>query len=168
MKNKINNLKDWKLVNFAEIDKYAIKAYESIHSVDDSLNLGDVSNVDMNNVEDFDCLFGGSPCLTGDQLITVYSKTQKNKKIPIKDIKVGDVVLTKSNTYHSVLNKFDNGIHDTCYVQVKNKKSVDNIHCTYNHKFFVRKATLSLGKDGLPEVLLESEPEFVQAKDLIP
>ena len=62
MKNKINNLKDWKLVNFAEIDKYAIKAYESIHDVDDSLNLGDVSNVDMNNVEDFDCLFGGSPC----------------------------------------------------------------------------------------------------------
>lgn len=62
MKNKINNLKDWKLVNFAEIDKYAIKAYESIHDVDDSLNLGDVSNVDMDSVENFDCLFGGSPC----------------------------------------------------------------------------------------------------------
>ena len=80
MKNKINNLKDWKLVNFAEIDKYAIKAYESIHDVDDSLNLGDVSNVDMDSVENFDCLFGGSPCLTGDQLITVYSKTQKKQK----------------------------------------------------------------------------------------
>lgn len=168
MKNKINNLKDWKLVNFAEIDKYAIKAYESIHDVDDSLNLGDVSNVDMDSVENFDCLFGGSPCLTGDQLITVYSKTQKNKKIPIKDIKIGDVVLTKSNTWHSVLHKFDNGVHDTCYVQVQNNKSVDSIHCTYNHKFFVRKATLSIGKDGLPEVLLESEPKFVEAKDLIP
>ena len=57
-----NNLKDWKLVNFCEFDKYATKSYCAIHEVDESLNLGDITKVDETKLEDFNMICGGSPC----------------------------------------------------------------------------------------------------------
>ncbi len=54
--------KDWKLVNFCEFDKYAIKSYCAIHGVDESLNLGDITKVDEIKLEDFNMICGGSPC----------------------------------------------------------------------------------------------------------
>lgn len=50
------------MVNFCEIDKYASKAYCSIHEVDESLNLGDITKVDENKIADFNMICGGSPC----------------------------------------------------------------------------------------------------------
>lgn len=62
-KNKTNNLeKSWKLVNFCEFDKYAVKSYCAIHNVDESLNLGDITKVDETKLEDFNMIVGGSPC----------------------------------------------------------------------------------------------------------
>lgn len=55
-------LKDWKLVNFCEFDKYATKSYCAIHGVDVSLNLGDITKVDETKLEDFNMICGGSPC----------------------------------------------------------------------------------------------------------
>jgi len=57
-----NNLKDWKLVNFCEFDKYATKSYCAIHGADESLNLGDITKVDETKLEDFNMICGGSPC----------------------------------------------------------------------------------------------------------
>lgn len=57
-----NNLKDWKLVNFCEFDKYAIKSYCAIHGVDESLNLGDITKVDETKLEDFNMMTWGFPC----------------------------------------------------------------------------------------------------------
>lgn len=54
--------KQWKLVNFCEFDKYAIKSYCSIHGVDESLNLGDITKVDESKLENFNMICGGSPC----------------------------------------------------------------------------------------------------------
>ena len=51
---------EYELVNFCEIDKYAIKAYCSIHNVDESLNLGDISKVHKLNY--CDLLTYGFPC----------------------------------------------------------------------------------------------------------
>ena len=62
-KNKTNNLeKNWKLVNFCEFDKYAIKSYCDIHNVDESLNLGDITKVDETKLEDFNMMTWGFPC----------------------------------------------------------------------------------------------------------
>ena len=55
-------MKDWKLVNFCEFDKYAVKSYCAIHNVDESLNLGDITKVDETKLEDFNMIVGGSPC----------------------------------------------------------------------------------------------------------
>lgn len=59
---KENELKDWKLVNFCEFDKYATKSYCAIHGVDESLNLGDITKVDETKLEDFNMMTWGFPC----------------------------------------------------------------------------------------------------------
>lgn len=53
---------NWELVNFCEIDKYAAKSYCAIHGVDDSLNIGDITQIDENNMKPFNMICGGSPC----------------------------------------------------------------------------------------------------------
>ena len=60
--NRNNSLKDWKLVNFCEFDKYATQSYCAIHDVDESLNLGDITKVDETKLEPFNMICGGSPC----------------------------------------------------------------------------------------------------------
>lgn len=54
--------KPYELVNFCEIDKYAVKSYCAVHDVDQSKNLGDITKVDENELREFNCIFGGSPC----------------------------------------------------------------------------------------------------------
>lgn len=49
-------------MNFCEFDKYAVKSYCAIHNVDESLNLGDITKVDENNIPSFNMIVGGSPC----------------------------------------------------------------------------------------------------------
>lgn len=72
-----NNLKYWKLVNFCEFDKYAIKSYCAIHEVDENLNLGDITKVDETKLEDFNMICGGSPCqdfsIAGEQKGSVWT-----------------------------------------------------------------------------------------------
>lgn len=53
----------WELVNFSEIDKYAIKSYCNVHGVSEDLNLGDVASIkeeDMPN--DIDLVTYAFPC----------------------------------------------------------------------------------------------------------
>ena len=56
------SLTPWELVNFCEIDKYAAKSYCAIHSEDASKNLGDITQVDENDLPPFTMICGGSPC----------------------------------------------------------------------------------------------------------
>lgn len=54
---------DYELVGFSEIDKYAIKSYCAVHNVDESLNLGDISKIDLEKLpDDIDLITHGSPC----------------------------------------------------------------------------------------------------------
>lgn len=69
--------KNWKLVNFCEFDKYAAKSYCAIHNVDESKNLGDITKVDENELDDFNMICGGSPCqdfsISGKQKGSVWT-----------------------------------------------------------------------------------------------
>ena len=60
--NQTKNLEKWELVNFCEFDTYATKSYCSIHNVDMSLNLGDITKVDETKLNPFNMIVGGSPC----------------------------------------------------------------------------------------------------------
>ena len=60
-----NNSIDYELVGFSEIDKYATKSYCAVHGVDESLNLGDVSKIDLDKLKKIggiDLITHGSPC----------------------------------------------------------------------------------------------------------
>ena len=51
----LKNLKiPYELVGFSEIDKFAIKSYCAIHNVDEKLNLGDVKNINAENLKEVD------------------------------------------------------------------------------------------------------------------
>lgn len=53
----------FELVGFSEIDKYAIKSYCAVHGVDENLNLGNITKIDINNLPlDIDLITHGSPC----------------------------------------------------------------------------------------------------------
>lgn len=59
---KRNGIK-YELVGFSEIDEYAIKSYCAVHNVDPSLNLGDISKIDITTLpNDIDLITHGSPC----------------------------------------------------------------------------------------------------------
>ena len=54
---------EFELLGFSEIDKYAIKSYCTVHGVDESLNLGDITKVDIESLPlDIDLITHGSPC----------------------------------------------------------------------------------------------------------
>ena len=53
---------DYELVDFCEIDKFAIKSYCAIHGVDESKNLGDISKVWGRDLPYADLLVWGFPC----------------------------------------------------------------------------------------------------------
>ena len=53
---------DYKLIGFSEIDKYAIKSYCAIHGIDEKLNLGDITKIDIEKLPRFiDIITHGSP-----------------------------------------------------------------------------------------------------------
>ena len=60
----LSNLKiEYELVNYCEIDKYASKAYALIHNCEESLNLGDITKIDLDNLpKNIDMITHGSPC----------------------------------------------------------------------------------------------------------
>lgn len=69
----------WDLVNFCEIDKYAVKSYCAVHNVDENINLGDITKIDTSDMNDFTMMCGGSPCqdfsLAGNQKGSVWTCT---------------------------------------------------------------------------------------------
>lgn len=54
---------DFELVGFSEIDKYAAKSYCAVHVIDETLNLGDITKINIDKLpKDIDLITHGSPC----------------------------------------------------------------------------------------------------------
>ena len=63
----------YELVAYCEIDKYASKSYAAIHGVPESMNLGDITKVDVSTLPtDIDLITYGFPC----QDISIAGKQQ--------------------------------------------------------------------------------------------
>lgn len=61
----LTNLKiPYNLIGYSEIDKYASKSYSLIHGVSESLNLGDITKIDVNSLKPYcaDLITYGFPC----------------------------------------------------------------------------------------------------------
>lgn len=55
-------IKDYRIEFFSEIDKNAIKSYCAVHNVDESLNLGSITEIKGNELPYCDIWIGGFPC----------------------------------------------------------------------------------------------------------
>lgn len=54
---------EYDLIGFSEIDKYAAKSYCAVHNIEDTLNLGDITKINIENLpKDIDLISHGSPC----------------------------------------------------------------------------------------------------------
>lgn len=131
----------------SEIDKYAIKVTQ--HNFPNTLQLGDVTSVDVKKLPKIDLLIGGSPCFVAG---TKVQTTEGLKSI--EDIKIGDRVITHTNTYKEVLN-IGGSIGKETYV-VKAQGMIPTT-TTYNHPYYVR----SKSKDVL------SSPTWKQAGEMV-
>ena len=141
---------EYEIADYVEIDKYAVKSFNAIHNT--NFEPQDITQWDK-DIE-VDLIMHGSPCVTADSLILT-----KGGYKPIIDVQVGDEVLTRSNVWRKVVKKFDNGVHQTCYLD---GMGFENIHCTLNHKFYVRE----MYRKGHKSIRCFKEPVFKMAKDL--
>ena len=106
-----------------------------------------------------DILVHGSPCLTADSLILT-----KRGYVRIDELLINDEVLTKSNTWHPIKKIFNNGIQETVYLKAE---GFENIHCTPEHKFYVRTMYREWNNDKRSYERKWTDPEFIRAKDLV-
>lgn len=61
-KGFLNNNIPLEIVNYSEIDKFAIKSYCLIHNTDEKYNLGDITKIDLETLPEVDCITYGFPC----------------------------------------------------------------------------------------------------------
>ena len=142
----------------SEIDKDAIKISKYNHK--DIIRIGDVCKVSYKDgvlytengnfsVGKIDLLIGGSPCFVAG------TKVQTNEGLKsIEDIKIGDMVITHTNTYKEVLNIGGNIGKETYVVKAQGMIPTTT---TYNHPYYVR----SKSKDVL------SHPTWKQAGEMV-
>lgn len=138
---------DYEVVGVSEIDKFAHQAYEAIHG--ETPNFGDISKLQAEDLPNFDLFTYSFPCFTGDSLVFVKEKGY----VPIKNISVGDFVLTHTGKYKEVTAHYNQGLKSLFSVT---SELTQEISTTENHPFYVRSKT----KEGL------SVAQWKEAKDL--
>lgn len=123
---------DYDLVAWSEIDKYAIEAHDALFPQWADRNLGDMTKIDWENVPDFDLLFYSTPCFVAGTLIA----TAEGMK-PIESISAGDMVFTHTGTLHKVVIPMHRRYKGKM-IRIR-AMMLDEILCTANHPFYVRK-----------------------------
>lgn len=147
------------LINYCEIDKFASTSYSLIHNINSTLNLGDISEINTNEVKDFDLLVGGSPCFVGETLVLTLQGYKE-----IKNIKVGDMVLSHDGKYHRVINVFNQGIKKTYAIKAM---GFHEIKTTINHKFYVRKKEKVWNQKNKCFETSFSSPKWITIEELL-
>lgn len=109
----------------SEIDEHAIKVTQ--HNFPNTIQLGDVTKINAENLPHIDLLIGGSPCFTAGNLVMT-----NNGYIPIEDIKVGDLVLTHKNRYRKVL-RIGGEKKQTLIIKSQGSTMIET---TKNHPFY--------------------------------
>jgi len=109
----------------SEIDKAPIKVTQ--HNYPETIQVGDVTKLKGEDLPQIDLLIGGSPCFTGENLVMT-----SNGYVPIKEIKVGDMVLTHQNRYRKVL-QIGGEKKETIIIKSQGSTKIET---TKNHPFY--------------------------------
>lgn len=147
----------------SEVEPFPIKVTKA--RFPNMKHYGDISKMNGAELEPVDLVTGGSPCFIAGTLI----QTDKGL-LPIEDVKVGDKVLTHTNTYQEV-EKIGNQQSDSI-IKVKLMGSPE-ITTTTNHPFYVRKSKRDyshyIDENGVKKRHNNKgmlEPEWLHAKDI--
>lgn len=129
---------NYNLLNFCEFDNQATKSYCAIHGVDESLNLGDITQIDVDSLpsEGVDLITHGSPCFTAETLVMTNKGYKK-----IIDIKAGDMVLDHTLNYSKVVNTFEQGEKEIWRLELgtgEYDSFFSSVRTTSNHKFYTK------------------------------
>lgn len=114
-----------KSVDYVEVLPYAVQAYNQMFDLSNRPQDIRLWNMKVN------ILVHGSPCFTGDTKVTMADGTQK----PIRQIKIGDEVITGSHKVRGVTNWMDNGEKEIWLVKAE---GLSFVHTTEHHRFWAR------------------------------
>lgn len=140
----------------SEIKPYAIDVYKENFNNEEVR--GDITQIESSDIPDFDIMLASTPCFTSDTLVL----TDKGYK-EIKDIEIGDKVLSHDNEYHSVTNVMNQGVKNIVSVKAM---GFDEIRTTNNHKFYVREIYRIWDNDRRTYVRCFKEPEWLTIETL--
>lgn len=143
-----------KAIDYVEIDEKAVRSYNEMFKKELPYKIQDVRKWNLKP----DILIHGSPCFTGDTLVL----TQEGY-IPIKDVKVGDKVLTHKNMYENVLASECTGEKEIYKIKAM---SFDEIRCTENHRFYARKRYYKWNNEIRRKERLFEQPKWTECKNL--
>ena len=138
---------DYEVVGVSEIDKFAHQSYEAVHG--ETKNFGDISKLQPEDLPDFDLFTYSFPCFTGDSLVFVKDKGY----VPIKNVVVGDLVLTHTGEYKVVTAFYNQGLKPLFSVSSELTRVIST---TENHPFYVRSKT----EEGL------NSPQWKEVREL--
>lgn len=139
----------------SEIDKHAIAQTQK--NFPDTIQLGNVLDVDARKLGHIDMLIGGSPCFAaGTKVLT------KDGYKNIEDVKIGDMVLTHKNRWRKVID-FGYKLADT--FELKTQCSVP-IVCTANHNFWAKKKSFVWHNDIRTRRMELGKAGWIEAQNL--
>lgn len=142
----------WEPLAFSEIDPFPSTVLQ--HHYPNVPNLGDITKIDWNPYKgQADLVVGGSPCFPSGTLILTSERLK-----PIKEVKVGDMVLTHLNRWRRVI-QTGSKISDTIVLK---GQGVSSLECTPNHPFW------STGKTKNKHLGIRQleEPKWLEAENM--
>lgn len=145
-----------------EFDKYAIQSYNAIHGT--SFPVSDIrewkgDDLGIVDKDKYEYIMTYSfPCFTGDTKVITYTDIKD-----IKDIKVGDRVLTHDGTYQKVLRSGKTGRKKIYRIKTDLNQIV---RCTENHLIYVRECEYIPMDDFDEYFICYGETKFMSVGDL--
>lgn len=135
-----------------EIDDRVHTLYEAVHCR--TPNLGDITKVA--ELPECDVMTYSFPCIRGDQRV----HTERGL-VPMRDVRVGDRVLTHKGRFRQVTAHAMTGIHGTMSVRT----SAGTVVCTRDHMILTR---YNLGNSGHTRCRTFTEAYWAPAVTLVP
>ena len=149
---------DAECIGISEVDKHAIKIYDK--HFPDRTNFGDIKKIKTKDLPDFDLFCGGFPCFIKGTLVLTRSGFH-----PIENIKEDMLVLTHKNRFRRVTSVM-NRDYQGDLVRLQFRYGLNDITCTKDHPFYVRKRTQYWNNSIRTYDVSLSEPQWLKATDL--
>jgi len=124
----------------------------------DQTLMGDVRTLETGSLPEIDLLIGGSPCFTGDSLVT----TSKGLKV-IKEVSVGDLVLTHANRFKKVVEVMSRMSTDVYKVKMEGCLPITT---TKNHLFLTRTMKRKWNQERRSYDRVFSDPEWKRIEEV--